>query len=68
MVYITVRQSPVYHQITLEELLFQSYSGPSIINDNTTNTKTYEFETASEHFTSRIDVMELVNALVRLTH
>ena len=56
LVYITVKQSPIYHQMTLEEFLFQTFQGPAVINENMTNTRTYEFESASAHFTKSIDV------------
>lgn len=65
MVYITVRQSPMYHQMTLEELLFQDCHVPIIINANESNTRTYEFEQASEHFTSKVDVESLIYKLVQ---
>lgn len=65
MVYITVRQPPMFHQMTLEELLFQDYKGPKLINTSDSNTRTYEFEYASEHFTSRIDVSSLITKLTR---
>ena len=65
MVYITVRQPPMFHQMTLEELLFQDYKGPKLINTSDSNTRTYEFEYASEHFTSRIDVGSLITKLTR---
>lgn len=65
MVYITVRQSPMFHQMTLEELLFQNYHVPTVINANESNTRTYEFESASEHFTSKIDVESLIRKLVK---
>lgn len=42
MVYITVRQSPIYHQMTLEEYLFQNYQTPPVVNANIANTRTYE--------------------------
>ena len=60
MIYITVRQSPVYRQMTLEEYLFQNYQGTTVVNNNVSNTKTYEFERASEHFTRHLDVTQLV--------
>lgn len=63
MVYITVRQSPIYHQMTLEEFLFQNFQAPPVVNANMANTKTYEFENASEHFTSRLDVDSLIRKL-----
>lgn len=65
MVYITVRQSPMFHQMTLEELLFQDYHVPAVINTSESNTRTYEFETASEHFTGKIDAGSLIRKLAR---
>ena len=65
MVYITVMQSPIYHQMTLEEFLFQNFQAPTILNANVSNTRTYAYETVSEHFTSRIDTDALIRKLVR---
>lgn len=65
MVYITVRQSPMYHQMTLEELLFQDNNIQTIINSNESNTRTYKFDRASEHFTNRIDVGSLITKLTK---
>lgn len=65
MVYITVMQSPIYHQMTLEEFLFQNFQAPTILNTNVSNTRTYAYETVSEHFTSRIDTDVLIRKLVR---
>lgn len=65
MVYITVMQSPIYHQMTLEEFLFQNFQAPTILNTNVSNTRTYAYETVSEHFTSRIDTDALICKLVR---
>lgn len=65
MVYITVMQSPIYHQITLEEFLFQNFQAQTILNTNVSNTRTYAYETVSEHFTSRIDTDALIRKLVR---
>lgn len=65
MVYITVMQSPIYHQMTLEEFLFQNFQAPTILNKNVSNTRTYAYETVSEHFTSRIDTDALIHKLVR---
>lgn len=63
MVYITVRQSPIYHQMTLEEFLFQNFQTPPVINANMANTKTYEVERVSEHFMSRVDIDSLIRKL-----
>lgn len=65
MVYITVMQSQIYHQMTLEEFLFQNFQAQTILNTNVSNTRTYAYETVSEHFTSRIDTDALIRKLVR---
>lgn len=65
MVYITVMQSPIYHQMTLEEFLFQNFQAQTMLNTNVSNTRTYAYETVSEHFTSRIDTDALIRKLVR---
>lgn len=65
MVYITVMQSSIYHQMTLEEFLFQNFQAQTILNTNVSNTRTYAYETVSEHFTSRIDTDALIRKLVR---
>ena len=54
MYYITVMQSPMYHQMTLEEFLFETESRPQLINPNMTNTRTYEVESISDKFLERI--------------
>ena len=63
MVYMTVKQSPIYHQMTLEEFLFQSYTHSPIINANTTNTRTYEAEQIGERFSRVFDSAELIGKL-----
>lgn len=63
MVYITVRQSPVCHQMTLEEFLFQNFQASPVVNANMANTKTYEVDAASERFTGKLDVDSLIRKL-----
>lgn len=63
MYYITVRQPPSYHQMTLEEFLFGCDVKTNIINENLTNTRTYEVESVSEVFKQRVDVNNLIEAL-----
>ncbi|MDE6148850.1 MAG: hypothetical protein K2F81_01980, partial [Ruminococcus sp.] len=65
MVYITVKQSPQYHQMSLEELLFgvQENSHSQMINPNLTNTRTYAVDVVSERFAKRIDVDNLIAKL-----
>jgi hypothetical protein len=63
MEYITVRQSPMYHQMTVEELLFSEYTPQSLITSNAGNTRTYAFDRASERFTKCVDAFELISKL-----
>lgn len=63
MYYITVRQPPSYHQMTLEEFLFGCDVKTNIINENLTNTRTYEVESVSEVFKQRVNVNNLIEAL-----
>lgn len=56
MVYITVKQSPMYHQMTLEEFLFQKDAPQPVLNPNMTNTRTYEVEAASEYMCRKLRV------------
>lgn len=61
MVYLTVRQSPAYHQISLEELLFPDENTKQpYVNYNIGNTKTYELRSVSQRALDRIDVNALI--------
>lgn len=63
MFYITVMQSPRYHQMTLEEFLFEVETKPQVIDANTTNTRTYEVSSISDKFMSTINVCDLIAKL-----
>lgn len=63
MIYITVKQSPAYHQLTLEELLFDTYHGNFSGRTNTTNTRTYERTSVSNKFGKGVDVWSLIEIL-----
>lgn len=63
MYYITVKQPPSYHQMTLEEFLFGSGSGAQLINANLTNTRTYEVEEVSDRFLQLVDIDKLIEKL-----
>lgn len=63
MIYITVKQSPRFHQMTLEEFLFGAGNVPTMISSNETNTKTYVRETLSENFLRMADPDRLVRKL-----
>ena len=64
MVYVTVKQQPSFHQMTLEEFLFQADGSQSlIINDNTANTRTYEVQRLSGTFLDKLNINHLINKL-----
>ena len=56
MVYITVKQSPMYHQMTLEEFLFQKELPTSVLNPNMTNTRTYEVPEVTEYMSRKLGI------------
>lgn len=55
MVYITVKQPPMYHQMTLEEFLFQTDAPAMALNPNLTNTKTYEVCSVSDRMARKFN-------------
>lgn len=59
MYYITVKQPPQYHQMTLEEFLFGT-NVRTLISSNTTNTRTYEVECVSDRFLNTISINRLI--------
>lgn len=63
MYYITVKQPPSYHQMTLEEFLFGGNTQTRLINENLTNTRTYEVENISERFLQLVNVDKLIEKL-----
>lgn len=63
MVYITIRQSPAYHQMSLEEYLFRAYSEPVFVRSNAANTRTYESSYVSDRFAESVDVEKLIEKL-----
>lgn len=62
MVYITVKQVPIYHQMTLEEFLFGS-SAPMRESLNNANTRTYERSIISNRLFQKIDIDALIDKL-----
>lgn len=66
MYYITVKQPPMYRQMTLEELLFGMDSNASmLINPNTTNTRTYEVNYINPKFKRMFDIPLLITKLIQ---
>jgi hypothetical protein len=65
MVYVTVPQSPHYHQITLEELLFGATQEP-VITRVKAGTRTYRYEDrVSPKIADRVNPAELIGALAK---
>lgn len=66
MFYVTVKQSPVYHQMTLEELWFGNDDDLGRkYRSNATNTKTYEVQYISERFKKGLDTENLIQSLIK---
>jgi len=63
MYYITVRQSPRYHQMSLEEFWFGSDSTPRESSGSVSDTRTYCAEEISERFQSRADIPVIIRKL-----
>lgn len=65
MFYITVKLPPMYRQMTLEELLFGTGTyTQTMINPNSTSTRTYEVERVSDRFLDNFDIPKLVTRLI----
>lgn len=65
MYYVTVRQKPMYHQITLEEFLSGTAKEAGLISMNTSNTKTWEVERISIGLREKTNVDALIYSLKR---
>lgn len=63
MVYVTVKQSPMYKQMTLEDFLFNSVSGNLLINNNVGNTRTYCFEELPIRLSTAVRKQRLIRRL-----
>lgn len=63
MVYVTVRQSPMYKQMSLEDFLFSSIEESSLIHSNACNTRTYCFEELPLRLSESVRKQRLINRL-----
>lgn len=63
MVYVTVKQSPMYKQMTLEDFLFNSVSSNSLVNNNIGNTRTYCFEELPFRLSAAVRKQALIKRL-----
>ena len=64
MVYVTVKQSPRFHQLSIEELLFGEDKGSFSINPGIVSTVTYEREILSDKILKTANISRLI-ALLR---
>ena len=62
MIYIAVKASPKYHQMTLDELVYGMRYTP-VVCQNETNTRTYEVDSLSERFLRDFSVEPLIRSL-----
>lgn len=67
MIYITVKQSPRYHQMSLEEFFFSDQS-PALISNAQACTRTYAVERPSQRVLSRYNINDLVQKLEQFNH
>lgn len=67
MFYITVRQSPMYKQMTLEDLLYGTDDGSvtTLLNSNISNTHTYERDHIRESMVRAVNIPRLISILRR---
>lgn len=63
MVYVTTGAPPLYHQLSLEEFLFGTLSKSTLLNPNTSNTRTYEFDYISQRLLRTFDYEALLSKL-----
>ena len=64
MTYVTVKQQPIYHQMTLEELLFSKESNSRVITYNTSNTRTYVVDEINQKLFEKTDLVSMIRALI----
>ena len=61
--YIVARQSPHYHQMTLEEFLLESFVEPVRITNNYSNTRTCRYEEIPKKILDAVGVQGLISRL-----
>ena len=64
MIYITMKQSPKYEQLSIEDFLFEMTKPQvQVAMHETTNTRTYKVYTVSEHFKKYFDIVGIIDKL-----
>lgn len=64
MPYITLKQSPIYHQISLDDILGGKVDVRDYITPNYTNTRTFFVERVNAKFLEKFNIEEMINILV----
>lgn len=63
MPYITLMQSPAFHQITFDEIISGVVDIPTMILPNESNTRTYFATRVNQKFLERFDLSEMISDL-----
>lgn len=63
MIYFVVPQSPVFRQMTLEELFSNSESVNTLVRENTANTRTYVYSATPARLAATVDVFGCIDIL-----
>lgn len=63
MPYITLKQSPAFHQITFEEIISGTVDIPSLIAPNESNTRTYFSARVNDKFLEKFDFVSMICSL-----
>lgn len=63
MVYLVLKPTPVWHQMTLEELLYQDFKAQPSIPRDMTATRTYELSHISDKFLEFLNTPRLIEKL-----
>lgn len=63
MPYVTMMQSPSFHQISFEEVLSGNVEFNGLISKNETNTRTYFTKALNPKFTKKFDIESMTSAL-----
>lgn len=63
--YFTIKQSPIYEQMSLEDFLFGENPTIRVINPGLSNTRTYCVNSISQRIRDSVDVGKMVDRLVK---
>lgn len=63
MIYITVRQSPIYRQMSLDELLFEDVAKSAVVTNNVGNTRTYRVDRVPDRLLQSLNCGKLIRRL-----